>query len=422
MRGLLLISLIANMGLVLAVGYGWKQKQSPAPAEEVAVQTIQEKPSTVSKTRRNSTKAEPRESAPATFDFSWQTVESPEYKTYIANLRAIYCPESTIADIIIADVEKHYRTRLAPLKGPDRNVEFWKNNNYWDRYGAEYEKAAREAQREKTKLLRDLLGSNYAEQLAKNRGWFMSEDYDPFIKNLPEDKRTKMTEIGERFSEEQQEVYRKAKGYHDQETQEELAKIEKAKIAELSKYLTPEEVFEYQLRHSQVAQQMKWNELKGLDVTEEEFRAIVKAKLAAEGNDLADDGENKVTDRDRAKRALDAEQELKKVLGEERFKDYQLNDDWDYRNLLQIVQKNGGGKEIAQQVHGMQNVVQQAALKVRNDKSLTREERNEKLRAIHDETQKTLVEALGERGFKRYKQNIWWLRELTRGIETKKAE
>jgi hypothetical protein len=36
--------------------------------------------------------------------FRWNQVESPDYPTYVANLRAIGCPEQTIRDIITADV------------------------------------------------------------------------------------------------------------------------------------------------------------------------------------------------------------------------------------------------------------------------------------------------------------------------------
>src|SRR3954462_879248 len=36
--------------------------------------------------------------------FQWASVESPDYREYIANLRAIGCPEETIRDIVIADV------------------------------------------------------------------------------------------------------------------------------------------------------------------------------------------------------------------------------------------------------------------------------------------------------------------------------
>src|SRR5947209_2253727 len=45
--------------------------------------------------------------------FSWQEVESPDYPTYILNLRNIGCPEQTIRDIIIADVNALYSRKLA---------------------------------------------------------------------------------------------------------------------------------------------------------------------------------------------------------------------------------------------------------------------------------------------------------------------
>src|SRR6185436_10530691 len=40
--------------------------------------------------------------------FSWAMVEAPDYAAYMENLRAIGCPEKTIQDIIIADIEKTY--------------------------------------------------------------------------------------------------------------------------------------------------------------------------------------------------------------------------------------------------------------------------------------------------------------------------
>ena len=52
------------------------------------------------------------ESAPAAHSdfkrFDWKSVESADYKTYLANLRAAGCPEETIRDIIRADVTKLY--------------------------------------------------------------------------------------------------------------------------------------------------------------------------------------------------------------------------------------------------------------------------------------------------------------------------
>src|SRR5256886_4815412 len=45
--------------------------------------------------------------------FSWREVESDDYPTYIANLRDIGCPDQTIRDIIIADINALYSRRRA---------------------------------------------------------------------------------------------------------------------------------------------------------------------------------------------------------------------------------------------------------------------------------------------------------------------
>src|ERR1044071_2000253 len=58
--------------------------------------------------------------------FSWQEVESPDYPTYITNLRNIGCPEQTIRDIIIADINGLFaRRRAMELVTPDQ--QWWRS-------------------------------------------------------------------------------------------------------------------------------------------------------------------------------------------------------------------------------------------------------------------------------------------------------
>src|ERR1035437_2596987 len=45
--------------------------------------------------------------------FTWQQIESADYPTYIANLREVGCPDQTIRDIIIADVNQLFARRRA---------------------------------------------------------------------------------------------------------------------------------------------------------------------------------------------------------------------------------------------------------------------------------------------------------------------
>ena len=48
--------------------------------------------------------------------FAWSQVEAADYPTYISNLRAIHCPEQTIRDIIVADVESLFLRKRQELQ------------------------------------------------------------------------------------------------------------------------------------------------------------------------------------------------------------------------------------------------------------------------------------------------------------------
>src|SRR6266542_866720 len=45
--------------------------------------------------------------------FSWRDIESPDYPMYVLNLRSIGCPETTVRDIIVADVSQLYARKRA---------------------------------------------------------------------------------------------------------------------------------------------------------------------------------------------------------------------------------------------------------------------------------------------------------------------
>src|SRR4051794_2195565 len=51
-----------------------------------------------------------------TNEFRWGQLESEDYPTYILRLRGIGCPEQTIRDIIIADLDKLMAPRVSSLE------------------------------------------------------------------------------------------------------------------------------------------------------------------------------------------------------------------------------------------------------------------------------------------------------------------
>ncbi len=413
MRKFILISILLNVGLVGAVAYFATQRKQTTATVETKKETTEGK--TPAATKKATQKNETVAVNVAGEKFSWRDVESEDYKNYIANLRVIQCPEETIRDIIIADVNKFYANKLKPLRKPVEEFKFWKNENNWGgRQESEaFMVAQRQAEKEKRALLKELLGSDYEKEMAKQNGW-SNRAADEFNEKLPQETKDKLSEIQQKFNDQRNEIYRKAKGYHDEEVQADLRKIEKAQRDEMAKILSPDDALEWQLRNSSVAQNMKWNELEGFEASEEEFRAVFKAKIAAEdarATSSGDESDKAKRDADR-KVQKDAEEELKKTLGDDRFKEYQLAQNWEYKELARIAERQGVSKESVMKVYEMKADVEKAGRQINADKTLTPEQRREKLLAIKQATEQEVTGSLGERGFKAWKRNAWWLRNI----------
>jgi hypothetical protein len=80
-----------------------------------------QRPAEVSAPAAEADKASPKSASPQKFKpalhlskrsgpekFDWQSLASPDLRQYIANLRAVECPEETIRDIILAEVNRQH--------------------------------------------------------------------------------------------------------------------------------------------------------------------------------------------------------------------------------------------------------------------------------------------------------------------------
>src|SRR5580765_7154888 len=91
--------------------------------------------------------------------FTWQEVESSDYRAFIQNLREISCPEQTIRDIIIADVNTLYaRRRATEIVLPEQ--QWWRSEPDTNIAASANAKLA-ELDQERRALLVSLLGSGW---------------------------------------------------------------------------------------------------------------------------------------------------------------------------------------------------------------------------------------------------------------------
>ena len=106
-------------------------------------------------------------------------------------------------------------------------------------------------------------------------------------------------------------------------TQEDLRALRRKLHDDMAKFLSPQELLDYEVRTSETAQNLKYNELQAFDADEAEFRAIFKAKQDVELAQPAEGQPNK----DWLDKKKDSEVELKEALGEARYVQYQKAQD-----------------------------------------------------------------------------------------------
>jgi hypothetical protein len=201
-----------------------------------------------------------RQTAPAMSEavagFTWRDVESTDYRQYVANLRTIGCPEQTVRDIVLAELNDLYSTWLQSTgRGPEIR-KFWQKAKA--RPGPLDPNSARAMRKEKLTLAEQIIGSTVEPyDLALMIG-IHSERVD--LAFLPEEKRepayralsdVKRTDV---LDEDVEEVFRR-------------------KVAALSSVLSAEELEEYRMRRGPGASLEKRNQRL------EELHSATEAKL-----------------------------------------------------------------------------------------------------------------------------------------------
>ncbi len=277
--------------------------------------------------------------------FTWQEVESPDYQTYITNLRTIGCPDQTIRDIIIADVNALYaRRRATELITPDQ--QWWRSEPDTNVLQIALEKS-RVLEEERRGLLTRLLGISWEagdlNSLPRPSRPGLVLD-GPVLGSLPAETKQALQEIHVR-SEERMQAYLDAQRLQGKAADPtELAKLRQQTRDELAHVLPPGQLEEFLLRYSQYANNLRtsFGELQYFNATPDEFRAVFRAtdnldqqiQLLADGTDAASV---------QARKALEAQREnaIKIALGPKRYEEYQLLHDPLFRDAVASAELAG---------------------------------------------------------------------------------
>jgi len=340
---------------------------------------------------------------------SWRALESTNYVLYIENLRAFGCPEETIRDIIITDVAKLYARHRAELRRQLQPYKFWQPT---DSVGgspgsAEFQRQLRELDRAQRQLIRELLDVDLRTEMARytNDGDYPERDYS----FLPQDKQERVQSLSEQYDELEQDVYSRSRGLLVDADLEELKQIQRQRRAELASALTSEELEEYELRHSDTADNLR-GALGAFQPNEEEFRKVFKLQRTfdlefAQGFDSRDRAAMETQTRAayQANEALNSE--LAKTLGPERFAQYQRAQDGDYRSLLQVTDRFGVSADVAAKVYNMKQAAEAIKARVESSPNLTDEQRAQAIAGVAKQTERSVAAALGNEVYNTYSKN-----------------
>ena len=329
---------------------------------------------------------------------NWAALESTNYFIYIGNLRNFGCPEETIKDIILTDIAKVYAKKRSEIKRRGQPYKYWSPTEANASVDPKLQRQLAELDREQRNLVRSLLGVDMQVELAK----YWEDDFDPAVYDfLPTEKREQVMALKVKYEELENEIYMRAQGIMLDQDEQALRQLEQQRQVELASLLSPQELEEYELRNSHISENLR-NQLSGFEPSEEEFRRLFRLQKDFEEQinrtlpDSASDemqAEIRARAQEEGQRAL--QDEMQKVLGQERFAQWQQAQDPDYKALVQIADRYNLPTDTSQRIYNYKMQAEQQKLRIESDPNLSEDQRQQARDAIAQETEDWVKKAMG---------------------------
>ena len=347
----------------------------------------------------------------ATNEFRWAQLESEDYRAYITRLRAIGCPEQTIRDIVIADIDKLLAPRMQAANPRAQDVKYWQplEQELWE--GTE-QRAAWQQQRaldfEKREVIRELLGIDLVGERLRVQG---QDDYHgQRLGFLPEDKRAQVRMVLDQFADQERALLEQQLEEGDAPVSSaELARVRQQKEAALAPLFTPEERKQYDLWFSDSAARVRESTF-GMKASEEEFLKLYDLQREAEAKfhgSLPPVGSAEWNE---------YQQQTRTALGEARYSEWQRAQDPDYRELARVASRFKLPTSVAADLYQFKQPIAEQQAQIDANPNLTTQQRDAAYQAISTEAQRAFQEALGEKAFRQYVKRTTnpWMRSSGR--------
>lgn len=399
--------LVANLGLLIYLIQLRFGPPRSAPADQVALAHAAQS-------------ARDRAARPAvnvvTNAFRWQQLESEDYRAYIERLREIGCPEQTIRDIIISDLDKLFSPRLRALYPYRENLQYWQPEEDELLNNVNQDQALRDQRMiegEKRAVIKELMGVDLIAERLRDKG--QEDYYNRRLGFLPEDKRLEVRNVLEKYHDLGWSIREKQwkEGSELSATdREELRRLRREKDVALNALLTGPERDQFDLWLSDTAADVR-HDVYGMDATEQEFLAIYKAQKLFEQQWPRDSIDlNDPVLRQRYEQGEEAMQStVRAQLGDDRFAAYQRGQDPVFHELSSTVSHFNLPPQKAVEIYEYKKDYLGFRDAVGYNAALTPEQKDAAFRALYEETLRSVKDALGEPAFSSYLRKAQWLQQ-----------
>jgi len=351
--------------------------------------------------------------------FKWALIEAADYQQYVANLRAVGCPEETIRDIILADLDAMYEPQLNQLRGINRiapREPYWRVPRPVARPPLdEDEPRIKELKAERAGLLKVLLGVN--ESVLRTAYDWHDDGLQSRYSFLTADQRNRLKDVERRFvrlpddqGPENGMMMDLGKGLNE-------VALQKMR-EEMAKFLTPKEIHEYELRTSAASAAIRLG-LRGVTLSEAEFRALYDVIVPLSQELKGTGNANGRVDAETAQLKEHAKLQFTEILGPERFKELERSKDPGYEGLVSAAPYLGYSADAAAKVMDIRADAAKAVEVVRTDLQLTEVARAQALQEIRQKTELAVTALVGRNGLDYYlRREGKWIRDIAPHIST----
>jgi hypothetical protein len=342
----------------------------------------------------------PGDSAETIPTFRWSQIESKVYAKYIKNLRSVGCPETTIRDIVEADINELYEPQYLGLLQQAQTYDSWRNGPNNLQHQESLRSQVNALDEERLGHLRSLLGENYAP--GKNLASLSQQDLvaRSTIGFLSPELQDTVAGIMDEFDGLERQIRLEWPSLQDRgKLNERLAENKMARREALGVVLDAEELMELDIRDSHAATSLR-SKLRGFDVSESEFRDLFAKRQAyelAQGETPDFSNPEKMAERTLARQEL--ESGYQETLGEDRYTDLQRQGDSDWQALLGLEDAKGLNREIMGAAYDLRKEASQTLMLEMGGSTLSETDIAALTEATKAQYQREMTALVGEDGF-----------------------